>query len=79
VSIDTLPRGTEIHRFRAMDFSQMVDEFDGLAPSQIVGRLTVERILIQSFEVLAHLTFFLRNSWRALMWTGSADHRQPKM
>lgn len=38
-----------------LDLSQMPDEFDDLAPTQVMRQLAVEKILVQRFDVLAHL------------------------
>ena len=37
-----------------LDLTDVLDKFDGLAPTQIVGELAVEEILAQRFQVLAH-------------------------
>jgi hypothetical protein len=37
--------------------TQVLDQIYSLAPTQIVGQLTVEKILVQRFEVLAHSVF----------------------
>jgi hypothetical protein len=47
------------HKFSVstrLDITQMFDKFYGLAPAEVMGQLTVEKILVQRFEALAHLT-----------------------
>jgi hypothetical protein len=40
-----------------LDLTQMFDEFYSLVPTEVMGQLAVEKILVQRFQVLAHLTF----------------------
>jgi methylaspartate ammonia-lyase len=45
-----------------LDLTQMLDEVDGFAPTQIVGQLAVDKILVQRIEVLAHSVFSFTNN-----------------
>jgi len=50
-----------------LDLAQMLDQFDGFAPTQIVGQVATEKILVQRFEVLAHLTSIVLRRFVELM------------
>src|ERR1700683_2018930 len=45
-----------------LDLTKMFDQFDRLAPTQVVGKLAVEKILVQRFEVLIHCAFSFTNN-----------------
>jgi hypothetical protein len=40
-----------------LDLTKRFDQFDSLAPTQVMGKLAVEKILVQRFEVLTHGAF----------------------
>jgi len=37
-----------------LDIPQMLDQFDGFAPTQVMRKLAVEKILVQRLEAFAH-------------------------
>src|SRR5579872_1347354 len=64
---DTLAADAE-HKFvvsMRLDLTQMLDQFDGLAPTQVMRQLAVEKILIQRFQVLAHLRSIVLSRYKA--------------
>jgi hypothetical protein len=44
-----------------LDLTKMLDQFDGLAPTQVMWKLAVEKILIQRFEMFTHVFSFTNN------------------
>jgi hypothetical protein len=45
-----------------LDLTQMLDQFDSLAPTQVVGKLAVEKIPVQRFKVLTQGAFSFANN-----------------
>ena len=45
-----------------LNLTKMFDQFDRLAPTQVVGKLAVQKILLQRFEVLTHGAFSFTNN-----------------
>ncbi len=46
-----------------LNLTQMLDEFDRLAPTQVMGQLAVEKVLVQRLEMFAHMvTVVLRRN-----------------
>jgi hypothetical protein len=43
----------------------MFDQLDGFAPTQIVGKVAAEKILVQRVEMLAHLTSIVLCGYKA--------------
>jgi hypothetical protein len=48
-----------------LDLTQMFDQLDGFAPTQIVGKVAAEKILVQRVEMLAHLTSIVLCGYKA--------------